>query len=171
MPLTLDGTNGVSAVQAGAVESGDLASGAIGSGDLPAGSVIQVVQNYNPNTGVIATTSSTLVGSGVTVTITPTKIGNKIIIQLFNPMVDHDKSSFIRGRMFVNGSQMSGADEYHLGYQSPDSRYATWAFSGDLIASSLSSLTFEPFFEGDGANVRFSHPDSSIALIAMEVAQ
>jgi len=62
MPLTLDGTNGVSAVQTGAVESGDLEtnldltgknltlpSGAIGSGDLPAGSVIQVVNAIGQN--------------------------------------------------------------------------------------------------------------------------
>jgi len=82
MPLTLDGTNGVSAVQAGAVESGDLASGAIGSGDLPAGSVIQVVSATKTDT---ASTSTEITAgftdiTGLSVSITPTAISSKILV-------------------------------------------------------------------------------------------
>jgi len=47
-PLTLDGTNGVSAVQAGAVESGDL----------PAGSVIQVVEFAETGTSSFSTATT-----------------------------------------------------------------------------------------------------------------
>jgi len=66
-PLTLDGTNGVSAVQAGAVESGDL----------PAGSVIQVVSNVYSTLTTIS--STTYVNSGLSASITPANVANKIL--------------------------------------------------------------------------------------------
>jgi len=80
-PLTLDGTTGVSAVQAGAVESGDLASGAIGSGDLPAGSVIQVVSVTKND--VFSTGSNNYVDvTGLAASITPSNATNKVLIFL-----------------------------------------------------------------------------------------
>ena len=161
MPTVITGTDGVSQVQTGAVESGDL----------PAGSVIQVVQTYIADTGSIETTSQSEVGSGVTVSITPTSTDNYIIIQMDNPMVDVKDGSGIRGRMFVNNSPMSGINIYHAGYQDQESKYASWAFSGKYTPTDLSTLTFEPFFVSEnGGTVRFSYPGSSISLIAMEIA-
>jgi len=71
MPLTLDGTNGVSAVQAGAVESGDL----------PAGSVIQVVQTVKTNvfSATVNFGASTAV-TGLSVNITPSSSNSKILV-------------------------------------------------------------------------------------------
>jgi len=66
MPLTLDGTNGVSAVQAGAVESGDL----------PAGSVIQVAEGLQGD--YLQITTSSFVDMGLEATITPSSASNKI---------------------------------------------------------------------------------------------
>jgi len=68
-PLTLDGTNGVSAVQAGAVESGDL----------PAGSVIQVVDSQ-VTTEVTTTSFQVFVDSGLTASITPQSTSSKILV-------------------------------------------------------------------------------------------
>ena len=45
MPTTITGTDGVSQVQTGAVESGDLAAGAIGSGDLPSGTIVGIAND------------------------------------------------------------------------------------------------------------------------------
>jgi len=77
-PLTLDGTTGVSAIQTGAVESGDLASGAIGSGDLPAGSVIQVVSNSTSSD--LSTASSSFVDTNLSATITPILSSSTILV-------------------------------------------------------------------------------------------
>ena len=71
MALELNGTTGVSAVQAGAVESGDL----------PAGSVIQVVQNARAVRDIISSTSYQ--ATGYEVSITPKSANNKIIV-VFN---------------------------------------------------------------------------------------
>jgi len=73
-PLTLDGTTGVSAVQAGAVESGDL----------PAGSVIQVVST-TLTFGTAETISATSFGSvntDLAVSITPTSATSKLLLML-----------------------------------------------------------------------------------------
>ena len=172
MALVLDGTTGVSLVQDGVVTAADLASGAITSGALPAGSVLQVQTTYVANTGHIQTTSSNLQAAGYSVSITPTSTDSTIIIQMFNPMVHHASGGSISGRMYVNGVQMSGASFYHLGYQDSQAVYSGWSFAGTYSPTSLSQLTFEPYFQSseNGNNVRFSHDDSSLTLIAMEVA-
>jgi len=79
MPTTITGTDGVSQVQAGAVESGDLASGAIGSGDLPAGSVIQVkhvVTRVNAET----TSNDVIFDLGLSISITPRDVNSKFLL-------------------------------------------------------------------------------------------
>jgi len=62
-PLTLNGTTGVSAVQAGAVESGDL----------PAGSVIQVVESAS-TTSISINAATTIISAS----ITPQSTSNKV---------------------------------------------------------------------------------------------
>jgi len=78
MPTVITGTDGINQVQAGAVESGDLASGAIGSGDLPAGSVIQVKHAINDTQ--VFSTSPGEVSLGLTISITPTSTDSKFLI-------------------------------------------------------------------------------------------
>ena len=68
MPTTITGTDGVSQVQTGAVESGDL----------PAGSVIQVVQATFST--VITVSSTTYIDIGLSASITPLNSQNKILI-------------------------------------------------------------------------------------------
>lgn len=68
MPVTIDGTTGVSAVQAGAVTTSDL----------PAGTVLQVVQAvYATET---ETSSSTFSDTGLTVSITPSAASSKVLV-------------------------------------------------------------------------------------------
>jgi len=69
MPTTITGTDGVSQVQNGAVESGDL----------PAGSVIQVVSSQGSDR--LQTTSSTYSDiPGFNLTITPTSASSSILV-------------------------------------------------------------------------------------------
>jgi len=81
MPTVITGTDGINQVQAGAVESGDLASGAIGSGDLPAGSVIQVVST-GIFTNTFSTTSSSFQKTNLFASITPLFLSSKIFISM-----------------------------------------------------------------------------------------
>jgi len=81
MPTTITGTDGVSQVQAGSIQSDDLAAGAItiGSGDLPAGSVLQVVQTSSTNRVQISS-SSAFVDIDPSLSITPLSTSSKILI-------------------------------------------------------------------------------------------
>lgn len=68
MAVTINGTTGVSAVQAGAVTTSDL----------PAGTVLQVVQAvYATET---ETSSSTFSDTGLTVSITPSAASSKVLV-------------------------------------------------------------------------------------------
>jgi len=112
-PLTLDGTNGVSAVQAGAVEGGDLAAGAIGSGDLPAGSVIQVVHTQvRPN---IVTTSGPI-AIGLSTSITPNS-GSSTFLLIATIHAESDVSDSGYGLVFFrNGSEIRTPGDYYAVY-------------------------------------------------------
>jgi len=70
MPTTITGTDGVSQVQAGAVESGDL----------PAGSVIQVVSATKTDTFSTTQNASNIAVPGLSVNITPTSTSSKILL-------------------------------------------------------------------------------------------
>jgi len=102
MPLTLDGTNGVSAVQAGAVESGDL----------PAGSVIQVVSTTKNDTfSVVSGLGENKEISGLNVSITPVSSSSKILI-FGSVSVGGDGNAELSGTGFSflrNGSKISDA--------------------------------------------------------------
>ena len=71
MAVTIDGTTGVSAVQAGAVTTSDL----------PAGTVLQVVSATKTDTQ--STTSTSYVDvTGMFVSITPTSASSKILVMI-----------------------------------------------------------------------------------------
>ena len=72
MAVTIDGTTGVSAVQAGAVTTSDL----------PAGTVLQVVSNVNTN-NFSTSSQNVYVTTGQSLSITPTSASNKILV-MFN---------------------------------------------------------------------------------------
>ena len=98
MAVTISGDTGISAVQAGAVESGDLAAGAIGSGDLPAGSVIQVAHKVTDFE--VSFTNTSFFDTGFFISITPKSENSKILVTLSG------------GRIRLNGS--SGSSDAHL---------------------------------------------------------
>jgi hypothetical protein len=85
MPTTITGTDGVSQVQAGAVESGDL----------PAGSVIQVVTASR--TSETTTTSTSYVNTGLQASITPTSTSNKILILVHDVLRAFNTGDSFRG--------------------------------------------------------------------------
>jgi len=81
MAVTIDGTTGVSAVQAGAITTSDL----------PAGTVLQVVSTTKSDT--FSTTSTSFVDvTGLSVSITPTSATSKILV-FFTAYTSADQNS------------------------------------------------------------------------------
>ena len=114
MAVTISGDTGISAVQAGAVESGDLAAGAIGGGDLPAGSVIQVVRD-SMSTGVVISSSSE-VSIGLSVSFTP-KISNSTVIALVQIASEYEGGTnhgFRDVNLYRDGVRVDGSDRIAL---------------------------------------------------------
>jgi len=78
MPLTLDGTTGVSAVQTGSIQSDDLAAGV-------GGKVLQVVQSSHETE--IISTSESFVDTDLSASITPSSTSSKVLVMVNQPMI------------------------------------------------------------------------------------
>jgi len=169
MPTVITGTDGINQVQAGAVESGDLASGAIGSGDLPAGSVIQVVQG-STNTGV-STTSSSYVDTGLEASITPLFADSKLLIILTQKLQTNvGGSNFRLARLLENGNTIHEDIRMEGGVSDP-SRY-TWSLGIISTPSTTSQVTYKTqfrTFNGSGS-IEAQHLSAPSYLTLMEIA-
>lgn len=138
-----------------------------------AGSVVQVQQTYVAATSVITISSASLTASGIQRTITPKFSDSIIWVRLNIPMQDGITAPSVFGKMYVNGSAMTGAGDYHLGYSNPSlARYVPFTFDAQYQVTSTSQLTFEPYFRGgDATSFRVAHNNSSYCLTCMEIAQ
>ena len=94
MPTTITGTDGVSQVQTGAVESGDL----------PAGSVIQVVEESTYTR--VETTGNAFIDSGVSATITPSSSSSKIFILLSHHFSKDSANTYAGLRLLRNNTDL-----------------------------------------------------------------
>ena len=151
----------------------NAAGGVPTAGDLgvnTTGTVLQVVQTYNENSSMIEASSTGLVASGIQASITPKQAGSLIIVSFSVSMVHAHSSAYIKGRMYVNGSIMGGAGQYQLGYQGFNAHYHPFVFNGKYTATNTNSLMFEPYYQGDGNNVRLVHVNASYALTLTEIA-
>jgi len=179
MPTTITGTDGVSQVQAGAVESGDLASGAIGSGDLPAGSVIQVVQVSDDT--LRRTTSDYPQTSGITASITPSSASSKIYVLVICSVFLEDEGSnsnkiaFLGIKNNTSGVELNKARySVHLSNATRDAANMV-SFSHLDSPNSTSSQTYEILF--GRVNSTFDNPvelrnevGSASTITLMEIA-
>jgi len=171
MPLTLDGTNGVSAVQAGAVESGDLAAGAIGSGDLPAGSVIQMVEDSQIAT--VATSSTSFVAQGLEVTLTPASTNSRIFITI-NNTADTGSNRWVCTlfRSIAGGSDVNlFSSNEGLNVSEAPNRSAVGTCAVDS-PSTTSSVTYKLFIKSNAGGIIEFPPYGSMTqfMVAMEIA-
>jgi len=179
-PLTLDGTNGVSAVQAGAVESGDL----------PAGSVIQVVSTTKTDTFSTTSTSFTDI-TGLSASITPSSVSSKIIVIVHVGLFDNlntaatDSFRILRGATAVGVADAAGSrlranfrdftptDSNHGrngSFTHVDSPNTTSAITYKLQVANQGSTLFlnRTGNDSDGTNAYQARASSSITL--MEIA-
>jgi len=189
MPTTITGTDGVSQVQTGAVESGDLVttldltgknltlpSGAIGSGDLPAGSVIQVVHTTDDTPTTITSTGFQSVP--LSLSITPLFASSSILIlSNFNIGQDGDDGRASQGRFTRNGSGVGSfitgrdlfdkASNFNVGVQLVDTPATTSSVQYQLELRGLSSATQVRYLY---ENNSFPGSISEARLTLMEIA-
>ena len=135
---------------------------------MPSGSVLQVVREYTPNESYASTTATSFVASGLSVIITPTAVGNTILIDCAIPMTDKGSGSNMRVAMYQNGSPMAGTSSYHAGYHTQ--RYMALAFGGKFVSVNTSPITFEIYFRSaTNSTVYILHDDSSSQITATEI--
>jgi len=151
MPTVITGTDGINQVQAGAVESGDLASGAIGSGDLPAGSVIQVVSATKTDTFSALTTSYVEV-PGLTATITPNSSSSKILV-LGSLTRSGGESGVITEAwtFFRNSTNIVSTGIHGISYEEFSANAFTENASGQILdfPNTTSAITYSIRIKGD----------------------
>jgi hypothetical protein len=138
----------------------------------PAGSVVQVVQYYNANASQENTTSTSWTASIISKTITPKYSDSLIVVQASVSMADGQNDS-LRAKMYINGSPMSGANEYHVVYQDHNTnRYSPVSFQGQHTCTSTDALNFRVYYKSSGGgSVRITHSLSSSALTLWEIKQ
>jgi len=145
-PLTLDGTTGVSAVQAGAVESSDL----------PAGSVIQVVHHIDQSENSVSTSSSTFQDSGISATITPINTNSRILITAsFNidTAATDSKSVFTIFRDSMVNLSDSSKDALERVHPINNERIVmNLVMIGDDSPNTVSPVTYSIFFKEEDGN-------------------
>ena len=161
MPTTITGTDGVSQVQTGAVESGDL----------PAGSVIQVVSDTQVSD--VISSSTTYVAQGLQVSLTPASTTNKIVLILnnaFDTAGNKIEWTFFRS---IDGSSDTNifANDDQLNIAQGSTRGVTGTCAIDS-PNTTSEVTYKLFFRsGIGGTVEFpSFSDMHQFLVAMEIA-
>ena len=141
---------------------------------MPTGHVLQVAHNITHDTAHISTTSTSLVASGISVSITPKASGNKILVEFFSGMSNHDTSGDLRPTLYIDGSIATGVAQYWGGYV-----YYTSASQNErfhpLIAKYIydtvdtNSHTFEVYFRVTSGTGYISHADSSNGITATEI--
>lgn len=147
------------------------------------GHVVQVGHTYNHQVSAHQTIASTsLVGSGVTCTLTPLSTNNKFIISWTVSMVyGGNNSSFCSGAMkykigsgsynFVDGANDTAGVPYNIGYNNVGATYAPMTSTHEVDITSASAYTFEPHYKsGNGSSSVWCHIRAGYSLLVMEIA-
>ena len=152
------------------IPSGHKLTGAEGSIVAP-GQVLQCVQYYAANPGASSTTSTSYVATGIKKTITPKASGNLIIVQANITMMFAASSGY--AKLYMNGSVMSGAGNYQLGYMNVShNNYAGMATQAQHTTTDTSALEFEVYVRvGASGTFTYIHSNASAALTLWEIAQ
>ena len=147
-----------------------------GTTKMPAGSVIQVIQHYNPNqSGHRTTTATSWNATGIIAEITPKYVGSKILVNWSNTM--GLSTDWGMQRMYYkigSGSyaMMPNIGDYHVGYSEVNvNQYAPHVLNANYVTTSLSTLCFQTYVYAGGGTYTYVHAGSSYALTLMEVAQ
>ena len=163
MPTTITGTDGVSQVQTGSIQSDDLAAGV-------GGKVVQVVQDTHATE--ISTTSTSFISLGLSATINISSSSNSVLALVYHPARKVTttsntgyQSSLFRGATevfsYINFMYFLGAGlNAHMSYQFVDSPATT----GNVTYSVQGKV------HPNGGEFRLNDGNSESTLILMEIA-
>ena len=153
-----------------------------GSGVVIPGHVVQVGHTYNHQVSAHQTfSSSSLVGSGVTCTLTPLSINNKFIVTWTVSMAyGGNNAHYCAGVMkykigsgsynFVDGADGTNTP-YNLGYNYSGDQYAPMTSTHEVDITSTSAYTFAPHYRGGSSSSSvWCHTRASYSLLVMEIA-
>ena len=141
--------------------------------EMPAGHIVQVVHNVLNTTTNINSDSTSFVASGFSITVTPKKVGNIILVQYSTALFHKQVTSAAEVKLYLDGSQASGTASYWGGYVSADNNatdYSPRLGTYKYTAVDTNSHTFEPYFRSyNSNNVYFIHGDGSAIISATEI--
>ena len=161
MAVVIDGTTGVSAVQAGAVTTSDL----------PAGSVLQVVQGtYSTET---ETSSSTYADTGLTASITPSSASSKILVLVTMEGVGKaTNDTALRVRTLRGATVIDTSND--IAYTASSATNFVGSFSVNILDSpaTTSATTYKTQFmsQTNVAKARICSSGSTSYITLMEIA-
>ena len=147
-----------------------------------AGHVVQVGHTYNHQVSAHQTIASTsLVGSGVTCTLTPRSTNNKFIVTWTVSMhYGGNNSSYAAGCMkykigsgsynFVDGADGANTP-YNIGYGFSGNVYGPMVSTSEVDITSTSAYTFAPHYRGGASSSAvWCHIRAGYSLLVMEIA-
>ena len=140
---------------------------------MPTGHIVQVVHNVLNTTTSITSDTTSFVASGFSISVTPKRVGNVILVQ-YNTSIFHKQvTSAAEVKLYLDGSQAPGTASYWGGYASADNNatdYSPRLGTYKYTAFDTNSHTFEPYFRSyNSNNVYFIHSDGSAIISATEI--
>jgi len=140
---------------------------------MPTGHMIQQVRYVNTSSSHIVTSGTSLVATGIKVTITPKASGNKILVQSFLGMVHKSAASSGTISLYLNGSQMADTGQYwsgHMNVTQNTQDYSSRVGTLEYTTTNTNALLFELYAKsGDSNNFYVHHGNGTSSLIATEV--
>jgi hypothetical protein len=164
MPTTITGTDGVSQVQAGSIQSDDLAAG-IG------GKVLQVLQATSSTTTQV-NTSTSFFNVEPSVTITPSSASNKILIFHTAGGLTRGELQDIGFQLERDGSPIWTANRYGFTENGNAVEFTSVPFNASYLdfPNTTSSVTYNFSISTAFADALLHNSQSTAITIAMEIA-
>ena len=180
MPTEISGSTGVNKIQDNTIVNADINSNAAIAGSklvMPAGSVLQFKHSQLSSLSGVSTTSTSLVDTGLSISITPTSSSNKMVIVNLGGLA-YRGSNYPNGKITIHSSLTGGTlvevARYHFGEN--DSVTAFYgAAPSSSVEQSLSSwssgaITYKvQFASSTGASYAYSNWGKA-SLYVMEIA-
>ncbi len=139
---------------------------------MPAGSVIRV-KHHVIDPGTSSTTSTTLVETGLTVTLTPMSSSNKFLLLASMHEIYIDQSAKAIGLVLArDGSRLNDADNATLGYtSSAGANYFNVNLQAFDEPGTTSAVTYSVMLKSRyGSNVRWNSDSTPSFLTVLEIA-
>mgnify|MGYP003650919618 CR=1 FL=1 len=157
MATLISGSTGVNKITDGTITNADIASGAAIAGSklvMPAGSVLQVV-NWRSTAYNTATTSTSFVDTGVSITITPSSTSSKILVVAnLNGLYKYSANNIVSTKLLRDSTDIGTIDSMNTYTDTTAHSVAGVSISYLDSPNTSSAVTYKiQFKSADGSNV------------------